>query len=62
MPSRGRAARKTPFAGITDDEDGAVEIGRYDPADLAERFPARGREPDDCQIAATPLGYQPAGM
>jgi len=56
MPSRDRAARKTPFAGITDDEDGAVEIARDDPGDLPERFEVRGREPDNCQIAAMPLG------
>jgi len=56
MPSRHRAARKRPFAGITDDEDGAVEIGGNDTTDLAERFEARRRGADDCQIAARPLG------
>ena len=56
MPSRGRPRRKTHFAGVTDDEDSAVEIGGNDTADLAERFEARGREADDCHIAARPLG------
>jgi hypothetical protein len=55
MPSRGHAARKAPFAGITDYEDSAAEIDGNDTADLAERLEARGRGADDCQIAARPL-------